>query len=162
VQDGAFHAGHELYDARIANVLDQLVDDGIAQFAVSHLATTEAKAGLHLVAVIEESDSLIFLGLIVMLIHRDGELDLLDHNDLLLLLSCAVALFLLVEIAAVILNAADGRDRVGRNFDQIEAALAGDSQRFKGGKNAHLFAVFVDYADFTRANSIIDADKRLC
>jgi hypothetical protein len=28
--------------------------------------------------------------------------------------------------------------------------------------NAELFAVFVDYADFARANPVVDADKRLC
>ncbi len=74
----------------------------------------------------------------------------------------ALALFLLVEEAAVILDAADRRNRVGRNFDQIEAALAGDLQRLKGRQNAHLFAVFVDDADFARANPVVDADKGLC
>ena len=86
----------------------------------------------------------------------------MTDDDLLLLLGGAFALFLLVEEAAVILDAADGRNRVGRNLDQVEAALAGDFERLKGGQNAQLFAVFVDDADFARANPVVDADKGLC
>ena len=50
VENGAFHAGHELDDACVSDVLDELVDDVVAEIAVSHLATTEAEAGFHLVA----------------------------------------------------------------------------------------------------------------
>ncbi len=34
VQDGAFHARHELHHAGFADVLDEAVDDGVAQFAI--------------------------------------------------------------------------------------------------------------------------------
>jgi hypothetical protein len=97
-----------------------------------------------------------------MFVHCDGELDLLDHDDLLLLLGSAFALFLFVEEAAVILDAADGGNCIGRDLDQIKAALAGNSERLKGGQDAELLAVFVDYADFTRTNPVVDADKGLC
>ena len=107
-------------------------------------------------------DRLILLGLVVVLVHGHGELDLLDRDDLLLLLGGAFALFLLVEEAAVVLDAADRGNRVGRNLDQVEAALAGDLQRLKGRQDAQLFAVFVDDADFARANLLVDADKGLC
>ena len=109
----------------------------------------------------KELDGLIFLGLVVVLVHGDGELDFLDDDDLLLLLGGAFALFLLVEEAAVVLDAADGRNGVGRNFHQVEAALAGDLQSFKWRQDAELLAVFVDDADFAGANAIVDADKRL-
>ena len=75
----------------------------------------------------------------------------------------ARSLFVLfVKEAAVVLNAADGRNRVGRDLDQVQATLAGDLQGLKGRQNAHLFAVFVDDADFARANPVVDADKGLC
>jgi hypothetical protein len=80
----------------------------------------------------------------------------------LLFLGGALALFLLVKEAPVVLNTADRGDRAGRNLDQIEAAFAGNLQRLKGRQNAQLFAIFVDNADFARANSIVDADKGLC
>jgi len=69
VQDGALHARHELHNSRLANVLDEAVDDGVAQFAVGHLPAPEAQAGLYLVAVHQEANRLILLGLVVVLVH---------------------------------------------------------------------------------------------
>ena len=113
MQDGAFHARHELHNAVVANILDQPVDDRVAQLAVSHLAATEAQAGLHLVAIAQEADRLILLGLVVVVVHGHRELALLDRDHLLLLLGGAVALFFFVEEAAVVLNAADRRHGAG-------------------------------------------------
>jgi hypothetical protein len=73
----------------------------------------------------------------------------------------AFRLFLLVEIAAVVLNAADGWYGGGRDFNQVQPAFAGNLQRFKGREDSELFAVFVDYANFAGANAIVDADKGL-
>jgi hypothetical protein len=96
-----------------------------------------------------------------MLIDSHGEFHFLDHDDFLLLACRAIALVLLVEKLAVVLNAADRRLRGGRDFDQIQATLAGYFESFKGRENSELFTVFVDDADFTRANSVVNADKRL-
>ena len=113
VQDRAFHARHELDDTGIADVLDKAVDDVVAEVAMGHLAAAEAETRLDLVAALQKLDGLILLGLVVVLVDGDGELDFLDDDDLLLLLGGAFALFLLVEEAAVVLDAADGRDGVG-------------------------------------------------
>src|SRR5208282_479328 len=78
------------------------------------------------------------------------------------LLGGALALVLLVKEAPVVLDAANRGNRVGRYLHQVQASLAGNLQSLEGRKNAHLFAVFVNDADFTRANSIVDADKGLC
>ena len=162
MQNRAFHSRHEFDDTYIPNVLNQLVDDVVAKVAMGHLAAAKTKAGFDLVAANKKLDGLIFLGLVVMFVDGDGELDLLDHNDFLLLFGGAFALFFLVEEASVVLNAADGGNRVGRYFYQVEPALTGNLERFKRGQDAHLLAVFVDDADLTRANSIVDADKGLC
>jgi len=161
VQDGAFHARHELHDAGFANVLDEPVDDGVTKFAVGHLAAAETEARLHLVALGQEADGLVLFRLVVVLVHGDRELDFLDDDDLLLLAGGAFALFLLVEVAAVILDAADGRDSVGADFYQVEAAFAGDPQSLKRGQDSKLFAVLVDDADLARADTIVDANKGL-
>ena len=108
---------------------------------------------------LQEADGLVFLGLVVVLVDGDGELDFLDDDDFLLLARGPFALVFLVEEFAVVLNAADRRHGVGRDFHQIQAALAGNLQSFKGRKNAELLAVFVNDANFTRANPIVDADK---
>ena len=128
---------------------------------MSHLAAAEAQASLHLVAAVQKFHSLIFLGLVIVLIHGNGELDFLDGDNLLLLAGCALALFLLVQETAVVLNAANRRLRVRRNFDQIQPALAGDLQRLKWRQNAELFTVFVDDADFACADAVVDAGKGL-
>jgi hypothetical protein len=65
------------------------------------------------------------------LVHGHGELDLLDHDYLLLLFGGALAFFLLVEVAAVVLDAANRGNRVGGDLHQVETPLAGDLQRLK-------------------------------
>jgi hypothetical protein len=89
----------------------------------------------------------------------DRKLDFLDDDDLLLLAGSPLALFLLVEVAAVVLDAADRRYCVGRDFDEVKTAFAGELQRFEGNKDSELVAVFVDDADFAGTNPIINADK---
>jgi hypothetical protein len=96
-----------------------------------------------------------------MLIDGHREFHFFDHDDFLLLARGAIALVLFVKELAVILNAADGWLGGRRNFNQIEATLAGYFESFEGRQNAELFTVFVDDADFTRANSVVNADKRL-
>jgi hypothetical protein len=113
VQDGAFHPRHEFHNAGVANIHNEAVDDVVAEFAVGHLAPAETQASLHLVAITQKAHGLIFLGLVVVLVDGDRELDFLESDDLLFLLSSALALFFFVEKAAVVLNAADGRDGGG-------------------------------------------------
>jgi hypothetical protein len=161
VKNRAFHARHELDDPGVANVLDEPVDDGVAQLAMRHLAAAEAQTRLHLVAVVQKTDGLVLLGLVVVLVHSDRELDFLDGDDLLLLAGGSLALFLLVEVAAVVLDAANGGDGVGTDFNQVKTAFAGDLQCLKGRQDPKLFAVLVDDADLARANAIVNANKRL-
>ena len=162
MENRAFHARHELDDTCVSNVLDELIDDVVAEIAVSHLPTTKAQAGFHLIAAGKELDGLILLGLVVMLVDGYGELDFLDDDDFLLLLSGAFALFFLVEETAIVLDAADRGNRVRRYLYKVESALAGNFERFIGRQDAELLAVFIDYANFAGANAIVDADKGLC
>ena len=112
MQDCPFHARHEFDYCDVANVLDEAVDNVVAEIAVRHLPSAEAKAGLDFVAALQKLDSLILLGLIVMLVNGDGELDLLDDDHLLFFARGAFGLFLLVEEAAVVLDSADGWDGI--------------------------------------------------
>ena len=159
VQRGAFHSGMEFHDGALADILNQPVDDLVPKLAMGHLAATETQRRLDLVAVMEKADRLVLLGLVVVLVHRDRELDFLDDDDLLLFARRPLALVFFVEEFAVILNAANRRHGVGRNLHQIETALAGDLEGFKRWKNAELFSIFVNYANFTRAYPIVDADE---
>ena len=113
VEDGSFHARHELDDCDVTDVLDEPVDDLVSEIAVGHLTSAETEAGFHLVAALQEFDCLIFLGLVIVVVHRDGEFNFLDDDDLLLFARGALGLVLLVKKAAVVLNAADGWDGGG-------------------------------------------------
>ena len=162
MQRGALHTRHKFHDACVAYILNKPVDDGISQLAMSHLTALEAQRCLDLVAFSQKADGLVFLGLVVVLIDSHRELYFLDGDDLLLLAGGALALVFLVEKLAVILNAADGWNGGGRNFDQIKPALTGDLEGFKWRQNAELLAVFIDDAYFTRADSFVGADKAFC
>ena len=162
MQDGAFHAGHELDHAGSADVLDQAVNDLVAEIAVGHLAASETQARLHLVAFGKKADCLILFCLVIVLVDGYREFDFLDGDNLLALACGTLALFLLVEKTAIILNPANRRDGSGRNFNQVKAAFASDAEGLEGLKDAKLFAIFVDDADFARANPVVDANERLC
>ena len=112
VENRAFHARHELDHGDLADVLDEAIDDVVAEVAVGHLASAEAKAGLNFVAALQELDGLILFCLVVVFVHGYGELDLFDDDDLLLFARGALGLFLLVKEAAVVLNAADRRNGI--------------------------------------------------
>ena len=113
VQRGAFHPGMEFHDGALADILNQPVDDLVPKLAMGHLAATETQRRLDLVAVMEKADRLVLLGLVVVLVHRDRELDFLDDDDLLLFARRPLALVFFVEEFAVILNAANRRHGVG-------------------------------------------------
>jgi hypothetical protein len=161
VERGAFHARHEFHDSGFANVHDEAVDDLVAEVAMGHLAALEAEAGFDLVAVVEEANGLVLLGHVVVFVYVDGELYFLDDDDLLLLAGSAIALVFFVEVFAVVLDFADGRDGVGRDLDEVEGAFAGHLQCVEGRHDAELFAVLVDHADFACADTLVGADKRL-
>ena len=131
MQNGSFHARHELDHPSLADVLDEPVDDRIAQLAVGHLTATEAQTGLYLVALGEEAHGLILFGDVVVIVDGHRELDLFDRDHLLFFAGGPFALFLLIEESAVILDAADWRDRAGRYLYQIEATLPGNLKRLK-------------------------------
>ncbi len=113
MQNCAFHARHKFDGSGIADVLDEPVDDLVAEFAVRHLAAAEAQARLDLVTFVQKADCLVLLGLVVVLVNRNGEFNFLDDDDLLLLACCTLTLFLLVEKASIVLDTADRRNRIG-------------------------------------------------
>src|SRR6202034_2949850 len=86
----------------------------------------------------------------------------LDGDDLLLLARSALALVLLVQELAIILNAADRRHCIRRNLNQIQRPLAGHLQGIERRHDAELLAILVNDADLAGANSFVSADKTFC
>jgi len=159
MQCGSFHAGHKLHQTGVANIQDQPVDDLVPEIAVSHLPPFEAQGRLDLVAFAKEANGLVFLGLIVMLVDRDRELDLFDDDHLLLLACRTVALVLLIKIFAVVLDLTDRWHRIRRYLYKVKRALASHLESVKRSHHAELFAVFVDDANLAGANAFVGSDK---
>jgi hypothetical protein len=161
VQCCAFHARHELHQPGITDIEDEPVDDLVPQVAVCHLASLEAEGCLHLIALAEEAYSLVLLRLVVVLVHRDGELDLFDDNDFLFLACGSLALVLFVEELAVVLNLADGGDGIWRDLYEIEHTFAGHLKGVKRRHDSELLPILVNHANFACADAFVGADERL-
>jgi hypothetical protein len=103
----------------------------------------------------------VFLGLEVVLVHVDAELHLFERDVLLRLLGSFVLFALLVKELSVVLNAADRRNRGGRDLHQVETFFFGSFYGFVDRQDANLFTFGSDDADFTRPDTVIYADKTL-
>ena len=155
----SFLAGTEFDYAVRFYVFDEALEDLAAEASAGHLASAEENSRLHFVAVVQKTKDVIFLGLVIVVVDVDAELDLFYGDGFLVLLGFALFLFLLVQILPVVHDAAHGRLRGGRNFDQVQILFAGFFDGFEGGHDAELLAFVVNHADFTRPDTIVGADK---
>ena len=132
--------------------------DGHAQFLVRHLASAELQLHFELVPLVEELLGVADLGQVIVVVDVDAEFDLFDRAPgvrffVLLLLGQLVAVFAEID------DAANGRVRIGRHFDEIETQFLGLAQGVLQLEDAELFVGrAIDHADFARANTVIDPD----
>src|SRR5688500_10890403 len=130
----------------------------MANLRVRHLAAAEENRRLHLVAVFDEALDVMLLELVIVLVHLRAELDLLDLDHLLVALRFPGPLLLLVLILAVVHDSADGRHGGRRDFDQVEAFLSGKNESLGRRHDAELLPRVVNHADFTDADTLVDAE----
>ena len=140
-------------------ILDQPLQNLATEPGPRHLASAEENRCLNLVALTQKAQNVILLGLVIVVVHIDAELDLFYGDRLLVLLGFALFLFLLVEILPVIHDAAYGRLRGGRNLNQVQTLFAGFPDRFVRRHNPEHIAVIVNHANFAGPNAVVDADK---
>ncbi len=149
----------KLHDSLVADVGYEAFEDLAPQALARHLAATEENGGFHLVAFGEEAEDMVPLGFIVVVIHIDAKLYFLNRYLVLVLLGFALALFLLVQILAVVHDAAHRWLRGGRNFHQVQSFFASDLECLVGRHDAKLITFVVDHANFADADALIGADK---
>ena len=101
----------ELNDSLVAEVFDEPFQNFASQALPRHFATAEEDGGFDLIPICQESNHVIPLGLVVVIVDIDTEFHFLDDDSRLFLLGLAFLLFLLVEKLAVIHNAAHRRLR---------------------------------------------------
>src|SRR5215210_2147088 len=122
------------------------------------LPATKQDGHLDLVAVLEKLHGPFGLGVEVVVADFRPEPDLLDLDVLLILASLALFLGLFVLETAVIEQAADGGNDVGRDFYEIEVLGLGQLQCLKSGHDAELLAVFTNQSDLTYADPIVHTE----
>src|SRR5262249_5507870 len=120
VQRVAFLPRPKFYDPIIRNVFNQALQNFAPQTGAGHFTPAEEDGRFDLVAFFQEAQHVVLLGLVVVLVHVDAEFNFFNGNGLLVFLGLALFLLLLVQEFPVIHDAADGRVRGGRNFNQIQ------------------------------------------
>jgi hypothetical protein len=159
VQRIAFLPRTKLHDAVRLDVFDQTLQNLSSETRARHFATAKENRRLDLVSLIQKTQNVVLLGLVIVVIHIDAELDLFDRDRLLVLLGLALLLFLLVQIFPVIHDAAYGWLGGGRNLNQIQILGSRHFKRFERRHDSNLPAFVVNHANFTRPDTVIGADK---
>lgn len=114
---------------------------------VSHFATSEAQRDLGFIALIQKSDQITQLDLIVIVISRRPEFHFLDLNLLLLQLGFVLLLAFLVLVFAVIHDPTNRRLRLRRDFHQVQLSFFSLHQRFTQTDNTQLLAFHTHQTD---------------
>ena len=122
-----------------------------------HLATTKQDGQLHLVAGVEKLGRLPTLRRQVVIVDLGSDANLFEIDDVLVLFRITFAATLLVAILAVIHQAANGRHRVRRDFDQVKPALSRHLERVPRLDHPDLLPFLVNQSHLADANSLIDA-----
>jgi hypothetical protein len=149
----------ELHDRLITEVFNQPVQNLAAQALTRHFAPTEEDGRLNLVALRKETQNMVLLGVVVVVVYVDAELHFLDHDLMLMLLGFALTLFLLVQVLPVIHDPANGRLRGGRNFNQVQGLFAGYFERLEGWHDSQLIPFIINHADFADTDALVGANK---
>ncbi len=87
MQGIAFLPCPKLDDSLVAEIFDQPFQNFASQTLARHFAAAEEDGCLHLVAIFEEANHVIFLGLVVVIVDVDAELHFLDDDSRLFFLA---------------------------------------------------------------------------
>jgi len=153
----AFHLRVLLDLGEDIDVLLDAVEQFHAQMLMRHFAAAEAQGHLHLVAFVEEALHRLHLRFVIVIVDGRAHLDFFELDDLLLLARFGGLLLLLVFVFAEIHQLDDGRLRLGRNLDQVEAFFLGDGAAFVDADLAVFVPVVPDQEDGAGKNLFIDA-----
>jgi len=124
---------------------------------VRHFTATKAQRDFHFVAVLQELIHVTHFDVVIIGICVWPEFDLFDLDDLLLFAGFSLAFLRLVFELTEIHDLTNGRSRVRRDFNKIEAGLVCHLHGTFGRDNAGVFAICADKTDFSSANTVVDA-----
>ena len=152
-----FHA-RRLFDRTVrAKLFGQLIEQRAAQIGMGHLTAAEEDGQLDFVPGIEELRGLTSLRFEVVVVDLGPDADLFQLDDMLMTARLPLFAALLVAELAVVHEPADGRHRIWRHLDQIEATLARHLERIECGDDPYLLAVLINQPDLADPDALVDA-----
>src|SRR5690606_20822219 len=119
------------------------------------LTTTEQDHGFHLVTRLEEANSALHLGFVVVLINFETETNLFEDRVRLVASSFFRLLRSLVLELSVVHDLGDRRLGIGGNLNQIEVCLLRQTQGCLDFDNADLLTGRADKSDFRNADAVV-------
>ena len=123
---------------------------------MTHFTSLESHANLDLVAILEKAESMVQLGLKIVVADAARELDFLDFDRLLLLFRFLFTLILLKSEFPVIHDSAHGRRRLRRDHDKIKTLVNGQILRGIDGYDPELLSVLADKSYLRNGDFLID------
>jgi hypothetical protein len=127
---------------------------------MGNLTTAKRNRQLNTIAFLNKALDVLYFEVHIMGIGARANLHFLDGAGGRALFGVVGLLLLRVTILVEVGYAADRRVRVGRDLDQVESLRFGRADRLAQAEDAYLGAVYVDDADFRRADLLIDLDRR--
>ncbi len=128
-----------------------------SQFGMGDLAASENYGSLDPGFILQKTDDVVSLELVIVTVDLGPKLDFLHLNDFLVLSRLLGLLPLLVQVLPMIHYPADWRSGRRCNFHQIQAFILCQLTCFRGGHDAQLSSVFVDNSNFPCPDSEINA-----
>ena len=101
------------------------------------------------------------LGLVIVRANLRAQLDLLDHDHVLVLARQFRFQFLFVLVLRVIHHAADGRARVSGDFYEVEVEIPRVFQRVVSVLQTNLLTICADQAHLRDTDRLVDTRPRL-
>ena len=133
VRIAAFHARGAVHQAVAGEVFGEAEEKFAAEIGMGDLAAAELDDGFDAVAFLEETDGVVFLEVVVVVVGVRAEFEFLDLDHVLLLLGFVLFLFELVLIVPIIDRFGHGRHRGGRDNDEIETQFLRTAESGGGG-----------------------------
>lgn len=154
VRVAAFQARLPFNCSDAGKVLGETQQQLSAQIDVSYFASAELHHSLHAVAFFEETDGVVFLEFVIVIVGIRPEFEFLDLNHVLLLFCVVLLLFLFVLPLPVIHGLCHGWFRGGSDQDQVEPHILRLAHGGGGGHDLN-GAVREDSANFFDPNRFV-------
>ena len=125
-----FQLGRLLNDSYLGARLGEASHGFQSDFGMSHFTSSESDRSLYLIAVLEEFESIVELGIKIVCVDIERKTHFLDINDMLIFSGFLLSLSLFKTVLAVVHNLAYGRVALRSDLDEVKVFLLCDRESF--------------------------------